>query len=270
MGCILAGYTDKGKRKKVNQDSMLIRNIQTPEGVRVFLAAICDGMGGFDSGELASSKMNQLFSAWFETSFLKIADKEDVDEFEDALYESWEELFQTAHRVIRAYGETHQLKIGTTATAMLCMKDRYYTAHVGDGRIYEIKGRVIHQLTQDQNMASVSLKNYLIKTEEKKKASSILLQGIGASKAVCPVYNSGELKYDTMYLLCSDGFRNRTDDDELINCFSPEELDKKEVMKNRIKEFISNLRARGEKDDITALLLRTSGPDCRTIENADL
>lgn len=259
MRCVFTGCTDKGKRKKVNQDSMLLRGKENLDGQKALLAVICDGMGGFEQGELASRETVRLFSEWLDVEFPKIGSAEDAEMFEDSLYESWEVLFQTVHQMIRSYGELHRIRLGTTATAMLMIKGRYYTAHVGDSRIYEIRKGATRQLTQDQNVANVSLpeEQYVTRAGEKKKTSSILLQGIGASKAVRPVYDSGELKHNAVYLLCSDGFRNRAGEDELAGRFAPGKIETREAMKLQAEEFIQTLRERGERDDITVLLIRT-------------
>lgn len=262
MRCILADYTDKGKRKKVNQDSMLLRGTEAVNGQKALLAAVCDGMGGFEQGEFASREMVRMLSEWFETEFPEFCTEKDDDEFEDILFESWEALFQAAHRTIRSYGELHGIRLGTTATVMLFMRNRYYTAHVGDSRAYEITDQII-RLTQDQNVANVSgtKEQYLTQTGKKKKASSILLQGIGASKSVCPVYDSGELKCGAAYLLCSDGFLNRAGEPEILEQFLPEKVRTKNEMIRQMKEFVRILRERGERDDITALLVRTTDPE---------
>lgn len=266
MRYILADYTDKGKRKEINQDSMLLRGTETLNGRKALLAVVCDGMGGFEQGELASREMVRMLSKWLDKEFPQFCGMEEDEEFEDALFESWEMLFQTVHQRIRSYGELHRIRLGTTATAMLFMRDKYYIAHVGDSRAYEISDQII-RLTQDQNVANVSglETQYQLQTGKKKKASSILLQGVGASKSVCPVYDSGEIQSDAIYLLCSDGFLKRTSEPELADCFSPLAIVTKHKMRQQVEEFVKNLRDRGERDDITALLIRTTDPEqkCR-------
>ena len=74
-----ACYTDKGKRKEVNQDSLLISRA-VYHGQEIVLAVICDGMGGLKQGELASAEVVGAFDAWFEESFSRL---EDEEEFED-------------------------------------------------------------------------------------------------------------------------------------------------------------------------------------------
>ena len=66
---ICAYCSGVGIRKKTNQDSMLLKQIETKEGQIVF-AVLCDGMGGMSKGELASATVIRNFDQWFHNSFL--------------------------------------------------------------------------------------------------------------------------------------------------------------------------------------------------------
>ena len=48
--------TDRGNIKKINQDSALYKEAETENGT-IMLAAVCDGMGGLQNGEVASGEM---------------------------------------------------------------------------------------------------------------------------------------------------------------------------------------------------------------------
>ena len=56
--------TDVGITKRVNQDSLCIKQAQTSQG-KILMAVICDGMGGMKSGEIASAMTVSAFSDWF-------------------------------------------------------------------------------------------------------------------------------------------------------------------------------------------------------------
>lgn len=135
--------------------------------------------------------------------------------------------------------------MGTTVTVMLLWQKDYYVAHVGDCRIYEIKNEII-QMTKDQVQAKLT-----------SEGEHILLQGIGASKTVRPAYYSGIVEEDAVYLLCTDGFRHKISEQELRQAFAPEELTGEETMERQGKEITQLVRERGEKDNISVIVLRT-------------
>ena len=47
MKLLSAACSDRGIKKKINQDSLLVRSAMTKEG-EILLAAVCDGMGGLE------------------------------------------------------------------------------------------------------------------------------------------------------------------------------------------------------------------------------
>lgn len=255
MRYLTAYYTDKGRRKAVNQDSLLVLREKYEKGEAV-LAVICDGMGGLEKGEVASQAVVRHFSEWFQEIFVQIKEKEEED-FEDELYESWENLLQAAHQQIRQYGKLNGIKIGTTVTAFLLARGNYYFTHIGDCRLYELTEK-ISCLTADQTLASLgSMDNRNLTGKEKgKKSSSILIQGLGASEKIRPIYQSGRVTEDTVYLLCSDGFRHEISEKELLTAFDPAEMDSEEKMAVKAKEITEEVLERGEKDNISVILIR--------------
>ena len=56
MKLLSAACSDRGIKKKINQDSLLVRSAMTKEG-EILLAAVCDGMGGLEKGEVASGEV---------------------------------------------------------------------------------------------------------------------------------------------------------------------------------------------------------------------
>lgn len=254
MRYLLAYYTDKGKIKSVNQDSLLVVQANY-EGDNVVLAVVCDGIGGLERGEWASANVTNSFARWFQKEMQGLVVQE---EFEDALYDSWEILLQKAHLRIKEYGRVRNIQLGTTVTAMLFWHENYYIAHIGDCRIYEIRNQII-LLTKDQVQEGLRIKNHTDGIERKRVNTEkhVLLQGVGASKVIRPTYYSGKAKENAVYLLCTDGFRNRVSSQELHEAFKPEKLVNEKIMAQRGKRITEIVMDRGEKDNISVLLVRT-------------
>lgn len=245
MTYIFSYYTDKGKRKGENQDSLLISQAKY-QGQDIMLAAVCDGMGGLQSGEIASAAVITRLSKWFQSCFERLAEQED---FEDALYDSWELLLQDIHKKLRGYGQDHGLRMGTTLTAMLLWGEDYYIAHVGDSRIYEMKEQII-QLTADQILAQFD-------KAVQKSGKHILTQGIGCSTAIRPAYYSGKAKEDAVYLLCTDGFRNQVSSTEMREAFLVGRLNCEGEMMEQLQSIAKLVMERGERDNMSAIAIRT-------------
>ena len=68
MRFISHAYTDIGIKKNVNQDSALVMEAKT-DNENIMFCVLCDGMGGLDSGELASAVVIKAFASWFEEKF---------------------------------------------------------------------------------------------------------------------------------------------------------------------------------------------------------
>lgn len=245
MEYVTVGFTDKGKRKTVNQDAVLMVILgKCNEDV---LAIVCDGMGGLDQGELASREVVRAFLDWSELKYLKLEKAKNLEAFEDLLYESWESLLQEVHQKIYTYGRKNKIRIGTTVTAMLFRKGIYYIVHVGDSRGYEIK-KGVRRLTQDQTLADIVGGIY-------ESDSNVLIQGIGASRVIRPVYQSGKAEQGAVYLLCSDGLGNTVKDIEFPAYLNITERMDKVILEQACRELIGEARKRGEKDDISVLLI---------------
>ena len=67
-------HTDTGRRKKINQDSMLVLEAETDRG-NILFAAVCDGMGGLSKGETASAAMIRAFVNWFRNDLPALIDQ---------------------------------------------------------------------------------------------------------------------------------------------------------------------------------------------------
>lgn len=252
--------TDQGSRRKTNQDSILLKKALWGEEEAV-LAVLCDGMGGLSRGELASASAVRAFSRWFAEELPKLG-RENIRE--QAVYSSWEALFQRLNAKIGAYGQRRNLLLGTTVTAVLFLGGRYYIAHVGDCRLYEVTSQLV-QLTKDQTLVQREADLGHLTPEEARKdeRSHVLLQCVGASKEVAPVYGTGRTPEGARYLLCCDGFWRTASDQELLQALTRGQKRPPAALKGGLKEMIRRNRARGEQDNITAAVIlcgKKSGP----------
>ncbi len=252
MDYLFTYCTEKGPEKTCNQDSLLVKKAVCGKE-RILLAVICDGMGGLMQGEVASASLVKAFSAWFEKELPRIIS---VPKMEQSLLWSWDILLKSMDRKIKAYGRQYYLKIGTAVTALLLFRGEYYIAHVGDSRVYELCDQVC-QLTKDQTVAAWEAERGILTPAqaERSPGSSILLQCIGASETVEPVYMKGQIAKGAAYMLCCDGFRHVVSKEEMQQTLFPFKRSDEKALKRRLEKLTALNRTRGEMDDISVIII---------------
>ena len=127
MGFLSIVHSDVGIKKNTNQDSVLIKEAVTDYG-EVFLAVVCDGMGGLAKGEVASAALIRAFSDWFENRFpLFLYEKRTEDGIDrKELENDLNRLVLEINGKIAEHGKQFHVAMGTTAALILFAEGRYY------------------------------------------------------------------------------------------------------------------------------------------------
>jgi serine/threonine protein phosphatase PrpC len=245
-GVEVASLSDVGCQRENNEDSYLYWE---PDGDEEFklkgrLAVIADGMGGHEGGLEASRLAVETVREVYDQVFR--------DDPQAALLES----FAAAHSRIQDYAEKHPAfqGMGTTCTALVLRGRQLYFAHVGDSRLYLIRGARISRLTRDHSYVGRLVESGLVRPEdaEKHPQRHILTAALGAGMEV-GVDGSPQglaLQGGDDLLLCTDGLWGIVTEEEL----------KREVTGNAPAECCEALvklaRERGGPDNITLQVLR--------------
>lgn len=251
MDFFAAAETNVGISKSTNQDSVCIKIADTDFG-KIAMALMCDGMGGLEKGEVASAAVVNEFCNWFQNDL-----PHNLSNFSwDYVSEKWTHMIKRLNRAVGDYGRCFGVSLGTTVTAALLFNGEYIIAHVGDSRAYEVKDRLI-QLTEDHSVVGREVKQGIITADQAEldPRRNVLLQCVGASKTVNPQIIKGRLKNDTNYLLCSDGFRHVVSPQEILGALNPEAASGSAEMSAGLKSLIDMAMQRGERDNISALLI---------------
>ncbi len=254
MEYMVSASTDKGLVKDTNQDSYAIRIADSKVG-RVLFAVLCDGMGGYSKGELASGTVVAAFCDWFERRFPELLDNKLDDKI---LRDEWDRLIQTCNEHIKQYGQVKGISLGTTVTAMLITESYFFVLNVGDSRAYKI-GSQAEVLTLDQTVVAQEIALGRLTEEEAKHdpRRSVLLQCVGASDMVIPDIFIGKTEKNIVYMLCSDGFRHEITNKEISAHLNPRVMVDTDIMKKNLDDLIELNKERNEKDNITVVAVRT-------------
>ena len=248
-GIEMASLTDVGCQRENNEDFL---SYWEPDSDADFLkkgrlALIADGMGGYEGGQEASRLAVETIQA--------IYDENVGSDLRDALLLG----FRTAHEKIRAYAEAHpELEgMGTTCTALALNDLHLYFAHVGDSRLYLIRGTTISRLTRDHSYVGRLVESGVLRSEEAERHPQrhILTAALGAGLEVvadapaAPV----DLEDGDVLVLCTDGLWSLVHEPEIL-----EILDKKPAPAAACKEMVKRARQRGGPDNITVQILKIS------------
>ena len=125
--------SDTGKVRPINEDSYYL-----PEDGECF-CAVADGMGGHNAGEVASAMAVETFA-----KVMRVAGKAAGTALHTAVNRANEAVFEEASRDASKSG------MGTTFTALCEMDGSVHIAHVGDSRVYLLRGKDFTRLTKDQ------------------------------------------------------------------------------------------------------------------------
>lgn len=247
-------HTDAGIRKKVNQDSCVVKTSRDESGNRL-LAAVCDGVGGLSCGERASGEVIAAFAEWFDYELPQISR---ADAARDAiLLQRWKQLVDRLNQKLFCYGKQRQIRLATTATIVLFAWGNYYVCHVGDCRLYAV-GDKVEQITKDHSLVEREIDAGRLTREEagSDHRQNVILRCIGAMPSVMPDQMIGKIQKGRVYVLCSDGFRHKIREDEIREAFFVEKpVTPAQIKQNQIA-LTELAKRRGETDNITVVTIR--------------
>lgn len=255
MNYLISYSTDVGMKKRTNQDSLCIKEAKTEKG-KIMMVMVCDGMGGLEKGELASKRIVDIFASWFEKE-LPIHLSQSTY-FDDIQYR-WGRMIREENQLIAEYGRKNSIKLGSTLTCILIFEDgQYLIGHVGDSRIYRLTQSSCQLLTEDQTLVALEVKRGRMQEQdiEKDPRRNVLLQCIGASKIVEPVFLTGQVRKDEAYMLCSDGFRHKVSQQEIHDTLRPNLYEEENEMKRKLDNLVALNKDRKEKDNISVVLIK--------------
>lgn len=254
-----SGKTDVGMKRSVNQDSFTFEKLCS----NAFLAVVCDGMGGANGGNIASSLACKTFAESVRAESEKYKDSADhcnitPDCAELILIKS----IELANKVVFAQAEKEpELSgMGTTLVAALVIDDTAYIVNVGDSRAYLIFSDIIDRITHDHSYVQFLIDLGELTEEEAQNSTNknIIMKAIGINNTLDPDSFRVEFGGDAFLLLCSDGLTNFVSEQvikETVLSFNYEEKISKQDDVDRVcNRLIELANENGGGDNITVAL----------------
>jgi serine/threonine protein phosphatase PrpC len=255
---VAKAISDVGMRRASNQDSYCItladdRDKWERSG---HLLIVADGMGAHAAGELAS----RLSVEHIPHHYTKLNRGDPVRAILQALEETNSEIYR------RGQANPEFRSMGTTTSALLILPAGAVAAHVGDSRVYRLRGQTLEQLTFDHSLvwemrASGEVSEEALKNNVVPK--NVITRSLGPSASV-QVDLEGPfpvLKGDR-FLLCSDGLSGQLSDEEIGILLGTLDID----MAMRTMVDLANMR--GGPDNITVVVGEVTSGDIATLNGA--
>jgi PPM family protein phosphatase len=246
------GRSDVGRRRKLNEDSFLV-------DARTGFYVVCDGMGGHNAGEVASSMAVEALAEFVrnshEVEFEKVnwafgADaglSRDGNRVRTAIKLANERVFKAAA------GNEECAGMGTTVVATLVSQDILTVGWAGDSRCYLLRDGRLRQITRDDSWVTAAASEGILSADEIERhpLRNIITKAVGARDAIDLEILEERLRPGDRVLLCTDGLHAMIGDAEIHERLTTGEP-KLEEAATRLIDAANNA---GGKDNVTVVLL---------------
>lgn len=195
------GASHPGRVRSSNQDAFLCGKLTETTA----FAVVCDGMGGANGGNIASSIAMRCIADRLVEDYRESATPEAVRELlEEAIADANGEVFRTAREDAELFG------MGTTVVAAIATTEAVYIAHVGDSRAYMITPRDIEQITRDHSVVQDMVDKGQITAEQAKThpQKHFLTRALGVEPEMECTFTRVAFPEDGTLLICTDGLSN--------------------------------------------------------------
>ena len=237
----LAGLTDVGKVRANNEDCYAFLSLAADAS----LAIVCDGMGGIEGGEIASSIAVETIQKKVEIAF---SPKMKPAAMERMLVAA----ITAANYQIFDYALKHDLVgMGTTVVAAIIKDDCYIIAYDGDSRAYLLNDS-IRQITSDHTYLNELYRMGKITLEEMQTdpRKNIITRALGVSEEIDVDTLIDDFGTGDTLLLCSDGLTNCLSDAQILEIFQTQQFE------TIPQVLIDKANENGGTDNITAALIQ--------------
>jgi protein phosphatase len=245
-GIEIASVTDVGCQRERNEDALVYWE---PEADSEFakrgrLAVVADGMGGYEGGQQASQIAISTVCEVYRQS--------DGNDPQSALRDG----LRAAHEAILEYAAKHPefYGMGTTCTAASIVGSQLYFAHIGDSRLYLVRGDSIRRLTRDHSYVARLVETGLLHPQEAEHHPQrhvlTAALGVGSEPATDVNVIGTELHKSDVLLLCTDGLWGVLADVEILTIASESKPEQ------ACRKLLALAKERGGPDNITMQVMR--------------
>jgi len=234
--------TDTGQVRRENQD---IFHYEIKEnGQAVF--AVCDGMGGAQAGNVASSMASEVFVRHLSVHIRR----EMSNNYREAILKSAID-YANLETYRKSISSDAYWGMGTTLVGGFLSGTQLGLVNVGDSRCYLWSGGTLTQITHDHSLVEELVRQGKLSREQAREhpQKNLITRALGTEESVTPDLFLMELAAQDLLLLCSDGLTNMVSDADIAQTLQqtpPEQI---------CETLTAMANANGGGDNITAMLI---------------
>jgi protein phosphatase len=206
------GLSHRGLIRADNEDAYLV-------ATELGLCAVADGMGGAAAGEVASRMAVEAVRHAFDDADVTWPSATSEPLIPAPGLPRLVAAVERANVRVHAAANADRSKagMGSTFTGLLVVEDHAALAHVGDTRLYRLRGGRLERLTQDHTLVDEYLRNGTLTPEEAARSpfKHVLTRAIGVGAEIKVERRLLAIEVGDLYLLATDGLHGVVGDDEI-------------------------------------------------------
>ena len=246
--------SDVGQRRDHNEDAIA-------GDAEVGLVVLADGMGGYKAGEVASEIAILTIVAELKEAMVDMEPGQT-----DAVTGMQAESYLMSDAVAKANESIYSVSqsqpqcagMGTTLVVGLFTNNKLLVGHIGDSRMYRLRGDEFTQVTEDHSLLQEQINSGLITPEQAKLSNNknLVTRALGIDPTVELELHEYDVEEGDLYLLCSDGLSDLVEDDD-IHLTLTELSANLELAAHQLVQMAND---NGGKDNISVILARVLKP----------
>lgn len=252
QGWAVAATRHIGQVRETNQDSVFALITALPAentDLKVGLFAVADGMGGHESGDIASRlAIRALVHHIFTYFVLPMLNDDTMEDMQSLMMAA----VQEANRAIWEYAEKTGSDMGSTCTVALMIERAIYIAHVGDSRLYLLEGDTLAPVTTDHSAVGrlIELGHLEPSASRDHPLRNQLYRAIGQQPRVEADFLYQPFGECTHLLLCSDGLWGMVTEAEMAAI-----LRENPIPQNACQQLVARANQYGGEDNISVVVV---------------
>jgi len=248
----IVSQTNPGMVRSHNEDSVAY-------DADIGLVVLADGMGGYNAGEVASGIAVSVLSSEVRHHLEGARPDAQDDTGEELGVALLRDNVKKANLSIfrAAQSQPQYAGMGTTIVTALFYDDRVAVAHVGDSRMYRLRGEEFESITRDHSLLQEQIDSGMISKEDARlsKNKNLVTRAVGVDADVEPELHVHDVEVGDVYLLCSDGLNDMVEDEDIGTTV--------QMLQNNLPlaatQLVQLANDNGGRDNVSVILVKIKG-----------